>query len=265
MMSCREFSEIADSYLSDELLVETNHDLIHHLEQCRDCRGELNIRRQVRTKLRLAIINAEESTINSFFASNLKANLREQAKQKTLFSFRNLIFAPASFATIFLIVFGFFIYQNSSQNLAMWQKLSDEALETHKECAIEHKEEWLKNASVNSADKINFKEQILTPLKVKYNENIDLMDMHECYFHGKKYRHYVLKSGEHVVSYLQNETDNAIPTKLDANNDKILSQPREKFQLASFNGKMNPIFIISDMTEAENLNLARMIQNSPSI
>ena len=264
-MNCREFSEIADSYLSDELLVETNHDLFHHLEQCGDCRGELNIRRQVRTKLRSAIINAEESTINAIFANKLKANLREQTKQNSIFRLRNLSFGLAGFATIFLIIFGVFTYQNSSQNIAIWQKLSDEAVETHKECALEHKEEWLKNASVNSVEKTNFKEQILKPLKVKYNENIDLMDMHECYFHGKKYRHYVLKSGEHVVSYLQNETDNTIPTKLDANNDKIMSQPREKFQLASFNGKMNPIFIISDMTEAENLNLARMIQNSPSI
>ena len=31
-MQCREFRDIADSYLGNELIVETNHEVISHLE-----------------------------------------------------------------------------------------------------------------------------------------------------------------------------------------------------------------------------------------
>jgi hypothetical protein len=41
-MECREFCEIADSYLSDELTVESNHDAISHFEKCANCRDELS-------------------------------------------------------------------------------------------------------------------------------------------------------------------------------------------------------------------------------
>ena len=35
-MRCEDFREIADSFLSDELLVETNHEVVRHLEDCED-------------------------------------------------------------------------------------------------------------------------------------------------------------------------------------------------------------------------------------
>jgi len=59
-MECRRFRDIADSYLSEELLVETNHEVLRHLESCPTCRAELAARRQVRRVLRSAFANAEE-------------------------------------------------------------------------------------------------------------------------------------------------------------------------------------------------------------
>ncbi|NJM54427.1 MAG: hypothetical protein HC846_14250 [Blastocatellia bacterium] len=54
-MNCRDFREIADSYLSDELAVETNHEVFQHLENCAKCRQELSSRREVREKLRFSL------------------------------------------------------------------------------------------------------------------------------------------------------------------------------------------------------------------
>jgi hypothetical protein len=58
-MECRRFRDIADSYLSEELLVETNHEVLRHLESCPTCRAELAARRQVRRVLRSAFARAE--------------------------------------------------------------------------------------------------------------------------------------------------------------------------------------------------------------
>ena len=76
-MQCREFKEIADSYLSNELLVETNHGVIAHLEQCAECRQELKARRELRGTLRDAFIKAPENQLRPEFADRLSAQLHD--------------------------------------------------------------------------------------------------------------------------------------------------------------------------------------------
>ena len=78
-MQCRDFREVADSYLSDELLVETNHDVITHLEACADCRRELAARRELRTILRASFAKAEELQMPHEFASRLHGKLHAAA------------------------------------------------------------------------------------------------------------------------------------------------------------------------------------------
>src|SRR5687767_9949353 len=82
-MDCRDFRERADSYLSDELLVETNHDVIRHLESCPDCRRELAARRELRSRLRQGFQRAPELQISEQFANGLKTQLREIALRRT--------------------------------------------------------------------------------------------------------------------------------------------------------------------------------------
>src|SRR5262245_24724224 len=72
-MECRRFRDIADSYLSEELLVETNHEVLRHLESCPTCRAELAARRQVRRVLRSAFARSE--------ALQPSADLAERVRQ----------------------------------------------------------------------------------------------------------------------------------------------------------------------------------------
>src|SRR5258708_34144315 len=78
-MQCREFRDIADSYLGNELIVETNHEVISHLEHCAECRCELAARRELRSQLREAVIKAPENQMSEEFGQRLSARLHEQA------------------------------------------------------------------------------------------------------------------------------------------------------------------------------------------
>jgi hypothetical protein len=78
-MQCREFRDIADSYLGNELIVETNHEVISHLEHCSDCRRELVARRELRSQLREAFIKAPENQMPAEFAQRLSAQLHAYA------------------------------------------------------------------------------------------------------------------------------------------------------------------------------------------
>lgn len=84
-MQCHELRKLADSYLGDELLVETNHEVISHLESCAACRGELAARRELRARLRQAILNAPELQMRPEFAAQLRAQVRANATRKKLF------------------------------------------------------------------------------------------------------------------------------------------------------------------------------------
>lgn len=84
-MLCRDFREIACSFLDDELLVETNHEVIRHLETCADCNRELAARREMRVKLRAAIAHAPELQMRDGFVERVRAQIRGQSTRKKLF------------------------------------------------------------------------------------------------------------------------------------------------------------------------------------
>src|SRR5687767_4803228 len=104
-MNCREFEEIADSYLSGELLVETNHEVLHHLENCADCRGDLAERREFRERLKAAVRSS--ASIDPALAARVRSGIHAQAGSR-----RRWAFVPAfAFAGVLMIVLvGFAVY-----------------------------------------------------------------------------------------------------------------------------------------------------------
>lgn len=86
-MQCKDFRERIDSYLKDELLVETNHDVIQHLEACAACRRELAARREIRAQLRRAFHAAPDLQMRPDFALRLRNDLKAQALGKPKSSF----------------------------------------------------------------------------------------------------------------------------------------------------------------------------------
>ena len=80
-MQCEEFKQVADSYLSDELLVESNLDVMAHLETCDDCRRDLDARNALRSRLRSAIATDSLSRPRPAFEAAMYEHLRHDALQ----------------------------------------------------------------------------------------------------------------------------------------------------------------------------------------
>lgn len=76
-MRCREFGAISESYLSKELLVETNLEILRHLENCQNLRKKFGGRRALLRHLRWAVRNTDDFQIDQIFQRNLSKILKK--------------------------------------------------------------------------------------------------------------------------------------------------------------------------------------------
>ena len=80
-MECRDVREMADSFLAEELLTETNHEILRHLDTCPVCREDLAARRVLRAAVQRAFHNAHALDSSPEFMVRLRTTLQEAARQ----------------------------------------------------------------------------------------------------------------------------------------------------------------------------------------
>jgi anti-sigma factor RsiW len=80
-MECRDVRELTDSFLGEELLTETNHEILRHLDTCPVCRADLDARRALRDGVRRAFHRATELEPRPEFMVGLRTMLQNTAYQ----------------------------------------------------------------------------------------------------------------------------------------------------------------------------------------
>ncbi len=298
-MRCHEFREIADSYLSDELLVETNHEILRHLESCADCRNELAARRNLQAQLREAVKNAPESHLSGSFETGLKRTLQALGLRQPFWkrvingaSFgRPAVWATAAAAGLIIgLWFGAAwlrnagssnqIAANSNSQItpptlpsknsneeiqavrAAWTEVSKQAAGDHENCAL----------------KFNLSEDPITLAEAaekygKFNRDLEkavIEPLRQAF--GDKIKlaeaHSCVFQGRrfaHVVLKQQNKTISVLVTKFDLNNEQgeaITCESGDQMRVACFRTAHHAVFVVSDLPESENLTIARTISSA---
>ena len=239
-MQCRDFREVADSYLSDELLVETNHDVIAHLETCADCRRELAARRELRTILRASFAKAEGLQMPDEFASRLHNELRTAATSGAMsLNIRHRQWMIAA-GLVLAVTFGAIVVwqrqraQTNSQMAdkrqpqntaavkpsdvgprpadiavdanAILARMSELAAGDHRDCAIGHRLPDRPIALEEAAGKYDRAYLDLTKAVMSHRDDFDemmeLVMAHACLFKGHWFGHIVVRYRGRLVSLL---------------------------------------------------------------
>lgn len=293
-MNCKDFREIADSYLSDELLVETNHEVLRHLENCPNCRNDLAMRREFREKLRSAVKNAPPSRINAAFLKRLQFNLRSQFSRPSLWEriSANWQFIVPTFAVLLVALsIGLFVWRNNlskngdltasektptptriienNTNTATsaikiaFDELADKARGDHENCALKHnlseKPVSLEKAS-QTFGKFNkdLDKTVFESVKKVFPEDVEFIKAHSCVFEGKRFAHIVLRYGKKIISVVVTESESGLSANSEL--EAITCSPAKNgLQVACFKTPKHAIFVVSDLSETENLMLARTI------
>jgi hypothetical protein len=128
----------------------------------------------------------------------------------------------------------------------------------HKDCALENMPMWEKMAERDYAEKAIYTEKVAKPLQAKFSENIEMLHAHD---EGKEFTHVILRHGTQIVSVFFRKSE-ATPEVYNTADASIICEKEKGFQVASFKYKDQAIFVVSEMTEAENLNVARTLSDS---
>src|SRR5262249_26505508 len=134
-MECRDIREMADSFLAEELLTETNYEILRHLETCRACRAELAARRTLREGLRRAFKGAPDLDPRPEFITQLRTSLQNEVRHlrvRRVIRFREWW---ALVATVLLAVVVGLVYQGRDW-IAVGNALARAAVGDHLNCAL---------------------------------------------------------------------------------------------------------------------------------
>ncbi len=253
-MRCSEFEELSDSYLSGELAVETNHDVLSHLESCPGCRQLLGERREIRHLTRSAIRGSDEFAADPLFVRRVVARLRASAdSRKSRADWRVAGFSFAALALVAAI--GLFTVIGIRSDVGFrsyFDEMSHRAIGDHVHCGLDHRHDWETGDHAAAAEKSDFVKPLLA-------DGAEVLEVHDCQFENTTFRHYVLKRGETIVSVQRLPSRSVAADSLDR---PIISESDSGYQIGSFQYREDIVFVVSDLPESENLKLARTLSNS---
>ncbi len=302
-MQCREFREIADSYLNNELIVETNHRVISHLEQCAECRQELKARRELRGKLRGAFLQSPGNQLPAEFADRLRTQLHNYALGKpgvpplvlprgwrSYVKRRPIIWIALAACLLLIIGAGLVLVrqrmdQPKADEIAVNKQrridslnpaipvsivqteLARSAVGDHRDCAVKFRLAE-KPIDLEAAGQkydpvyVNLTKAVLSqrgtgPLDAQF------IEAHSCVYQGRRFAHIVLKYRGHLVSFLVTDIEPTKRLQSESDPQVITCSEFDGYKISCFETARHAVFVVSDLTESDNLALARAL--APSV
>lgn len=266
-----------DSYMGDELLVETNHEVLAHLESCPGCRAKIAERRELASQLKRTMRSQNEAQITTVFAAKLRRELMESALQPSLWQ-RSIatIFRPAvvaSFAAITLLVvasvvwFGAFGRLPLGGNISVaeavrvsFTELAAIAASDHENCAVKFNLKEIPITLDEAAAKFGIFNKDLDKTVISAistnaaNDALsgsEFVESHSCIYEGRRFAHVVVKNNGEMISMLVTDTD--LPL---TEGEIIAATGTNSSRAAGFVVGHHAVFIVSKLSETENVAFA---------
>ncbi len=273
-MQCREFRDISESYLSDELLVETNHQINHHLEHCAVCRADFIARRNLKRRVKTTVFTAPEFQISPAFSARMEARLRSdflRSHSWVATIFRPRVMVPTGAVLFLFILLGFLILQPristdfvSDNTLnSTFLNLADFVAADHNDCALGKLDIWKQTAGTDYPTKADFASMVSEPLRAEYSPDVEMLSAHDCVFDGKEFTHVILRAKGHIVSvYLE---DSVQPLRgLSSQAVDIATSQNHYLQVATFLLNNKSVSVVSNLPQSENTVIAQRLSASLS-
>ena len=157
--------------------------------------------------------------------------------------------------------------RNGSRSDLVNAALTESVIGDHRDCALSHRLEE-KPISLDDAGR-KYDRAYINLVSAVMSEGVlpvgvELVDGHSCVFKGQRFGHVILKYHDQLISVLVTNTearDQGTPTP---GEELIASAQSDGFRMAHFETDRHAVYVVSALTDTENLSIARAIAPSVS-
>jgi hypothetical protein len=266
--ACEKIRQYLDSYISNELLVETNHEVLRHLELCAPCSREFETRIRVRTSLQNAV---RREVVPADLQQKIRRRIHEEGPRRLWIMGFSLRWMSAVAALVVLSVAGGIALRKRQTQDAYIASISARlsgilqvGLRDHIHCAVFRKYPKDPPPFAQLAIKMGPQYAGLVPLvKERVPDEYRIVLAHQCSYQGRHYVHMVLKGPSSLLSLVitRKNSGESFPNfklapALEAAGVPVYRGGIEQFQVAAFETQAFLAFLISDLPAENNLQLA---------
>ena len=236
-LDCQHVREVMDSYLSEELSVETNHGVLHHVAECRDCAAELKRRQRLRALLAATLDVAVD-------ADRVRARITHAVDREQR-SWKRVARLGAVAATLVAAVAVVYWAGNRVDAAAY-----DDSAEDHIACALTYPEGTVYDADRAAKNLVSPFEQIVDAVGRSHGV-YRVIDAHMCPYKGRNYAHVVIRGdGQTLSLFAEHAERGALPetptTVLVGDTLDIHATTRLGYRISAVATRDHRLFLISE-------------------
>lgn len=225
---CRRVRELMDSYISGELTVESNHDLLRHVERCESCRAELARRERTRALLIESFGPAPD-------AQGLDARIMRAIDQhdRRWWQFARY----GGLAAALAIMIGSAVWFSRPVDAAAF----DDSVDDHIACTSSYPPAFSYDAQRAEGSL----EPVYRPILRAVSHtpgNYQLIDAHMCPYQGRNYAHLVYRANGRALSVFAETADRG---RLPLSHET----PRKGFVTVGASTGRHQVFVVGDHGE----------------
>jgi anti-sigma factor RsiW len=135
-MTCERCREMADSYLADELPVDTTQEVITHLETCSACCAEVEARQRLRRTLREAFSRSASLAPDAEFLAQVRARLEREHTRAQRRVGPPAWLAMAASVIVLIGIATVVLWNGRAPSTIDWARLAAHAAGDHRYCAF---------------------------------------------------------------------------------------------------------------------------------
>jgi len=271
---CKRIRTQLDHYLSNELLVETNHEVMKHLEACAACSQELEARMRARNLLRRAV---QSETAPLRLRQRIEGQIRARESSFSLVRFSPR-WALAAAAAVAVILGGVMAVRWRTNRLyddaraqaayiravgARLPRIETVGLADHLHCAVFRRFPKEYPAEAVAVQQLGPRfVQLVSMVKERMPGEYRVVMAHRCSYAERHYVHFVLKSDSNLLSLVITEKQPGESfNRIEPSSGSQVSVPvyeagAKRFEVAGFESQGYLAFIVSDLDRKNNLQIA---------
>jgi anti-sigma factor RsiW len=236
-MDCQHVREVMDSYLSEELSVETNHGVLRHVGECRDCEVELKRRRRLRALL-------SESLDVAVDADRARARIA-QAVDRDQSSWKRLA-RLGGVAAMLVAVVALAYWAGRRVDAAAY----DDSAENHVACALTYPDGTAYNPERATQNLVPPFKQIVEAVGLSHGI-YQVIDAHMCPYKGRNYAHVVIRGDRQTLSIFAERAERgALPdaptTVLAGDTLDVHATTRLGYRISAVATRDHRVFLVSE-------------------